>query len=109
MKFAVGQHGEIGGVQWRVVQGRKAPDDLRLDIRCPRFVAVKMDVGFLFADFYAQNERTLALAGYLARSVATTPGQRYINFLVGAQRMGWEVAAEQLAFERAEAASRRVA
>jgi hypothetical protein len=99
--FHAGQSGDIGGVRWRVVRGSKSLRDLRLEIQCPRFVAVKMDLGFLFSDFYAQNERTLSEDGYLARSVATRSGERYLNYLKGAQVLGWEIASEQLAEERA--------
>ncbi|HXH35236.1 MAG TPA: hypothetical protein VNJ54_12635 [Plantibacter sp.] len=105
MKFAPGQAGNIGGVEWRVVQGRKSPSDLRLDLRAVRFVPVSMSVGFLFADFYTQNERTLAIEGYLAASVAREPGARYVNFILGAQRMGWEDAAAQLQAERSAKAA----
>lgn len=98
--FQPGQHGTIGGVEWRIVTGRKSPSDLRLDVRAVRFVPVSMAVGFLFADFYAHNEHTLAVEGYLSRSVAANPGQRYVNFIVGAQRLGWEAARDQLESER---------
>ncbi|MCR4341993.1 MAG: hypothetical protein NUW01_19115 [Gemmatimonadaceae bacterium] len=101
--FHAGQHGDIGGVEWRVVTGRKAPGDLRLDVRAVRFIPVKMDLGFLFADFYAQNERVL----YPHRG--DEAGDRYVNFIRGAMYLGWQDAAEQLAFERAEAAARRAA
>lgn len=100
--FRVGDNGTIGGVSWRVVQGRKSPSDLRLDLYVPRWVPPSMTLGFLFADFYAQNERTLAEEGYLARSVAAQPGQRYLNFLTAAMEpwIGWEGARDQLEYER---------
>lgn len=107
-RFTAGMAGDIGGVQWRVVQGKKSPSDLRLDICCPQFVPVKMDVGFLFADFYADNERVLAAEGYLT-GVAPDAGARYITFLKGAQFAGWEVAADQLHLERAAKAAKRAA
>lgn len=101
MSFHAGMSGDIGGVHWQVLQGRKHPDDLRLDVRAPRFVPVSMALGYLFADFYAQNERTL----YPYRG--DKAGDRYIIACKGAQLLGWEHAAEHLAYERAEARARR--
>lgn len=95
--------GDIGGVRWRVVQGKKSANDLRLDISTDGWIAPRMTLGFLFADFYANNERTLAQEGYLARSVIEQPGKRYLNFIIAAMEpwLGWEVSAAQLEFERA--------
>ena len=98
--FHVGQTGTIGSVRWRIVEGKKSPSDQRLDILCSQFAPVKMDLGFLFADFYAQNERRLAEEGYLSRSVARDAGARYRYFIEGSQLLGWEAASDQLAFER---------
>jgi hypothetical protein len=101
-QFAAGMHGDIGGVQWRVVEGKKSINDLRLDVYIPRWVPPQMSVGFLFADFYAFNERRLSRDGYLARAVADAPGARYLHFLGAAMQewIGWEGAAEQLRLER---------
>lgn len=89
--------GDLSGVRWRIVTGKKGPGDLRLDLLAPRWVPVSMALGFLFADFYAQNEETLypRAAGYSA-------GDRYMHFVNGAAFLGWEVAHEQLLYERTQ-------
>lgn len=103
MSFAPGDCIEIGGVHLRFVQGAKAPNDVRLDIFVPDWTAVSMKLGYVMADFYAQNERIL----YPARG--DQAGDRYIIACQGAQRLGWEDAAAQLDYEREEAKRRRAA
>jgi hypothetical protein len=94
--------GDLAGIQWRIVQGRKSPDDLRLEIRCTDWVPPTMALGFLFADFYAQNEETLRQDGYLRISSGRNAGERYLNFIKGAMFLGWKAAYDQLMFERRE-------
>lgn len=103
MTFKAGDTGTVGGINWRVVQGKKSPSDLRLDLCAPRWIPPSMTLSFLFADFYAQNERTLAQEGYLAPWVAANPGARYLRFVAAAMEpgIGWQVARDQLEIERA--------
>lgn len=103
MTFKVGDVGTVGGVNWRVVQGKKSRSDLRLELFVAQWIPPSMSLGFLFADFYAQNERTLAEEGYLASWVADDPGARYLRFLAAAMEpgIGWQVARDQLEIERA--------
>lgn len=101
VRFHVGQTGFIApAVEWRVVQGKKAPDDLRLDIRSVRFAPVSMKLGFLFADFYAQNEQTLQRRGAIKIRPGVPAHDRYLAFIEGAMHMGWEDASDQLDLER---------
>lgn len=101
MSFRAGDHGEIFGVEWRIVRGRKHPEDLRLEIRTPKFLPVSMVLGYLFADFYAQNERVLY-------PHIRDAGRRYRIAIHGAQTLGWQDAADQLAYEREQANARRL-
>lgn len=93
--FHVGDVGDIAGVRWRVVQGKKAPEDLRLDLCAPRFVPVSMGVGFLLADFLCENEEYL-----YPRAKGFSGGDRYMRFVDGTRLLGWEAAYEQLKQER---------
>lgn len=68
-----------------------------------------MKFNFLCADFYAQNEATLQQQGAIGRREGHEPGERFIGFIKGAMRLGWEDAADQLDFEREEARARRAA
>lgn len=104
MNFTAGDHWDIGGVEARIVTGRKGPDDLRLDLRAREFVPVKMSLGFLFADFFAQNEGVL----YPTKD-GFQGGDLYLHYLKGAVLLGWEAVAEQLEIERARKRERRAA
>lgn len=99
--FKPGDNFELGGVHFRFVQGRKDPDDVRMDLLIPRWVPVSMKLGYVMADFYAQNERVL----YPYRG--DKAGDRYIIACQVAQFAGWEEAAAQLDYEREQAAARR--
>lgn len=101
--FEPGTALELGGVHFRFVQGVKAADDVRMDILVPRWTKVSMKLGYVMADFYAQNERVL----YPHRG--DKAGERYIYACKGAQLLGWEHAADHLDFERAQAQARREA
>jgi hypothetical protein len=94
-RFNAGMGGDIGGVKWRVVQGKKAENDMRLDILVPRWTAVSMGVGFLFADMFHENEDLLypPSRGYQG-------GDMYLRFCEGATRVGWETAYDMLKQQR---------
>jgi hypothetical protein len=94
-RFAPGSHGEFGGIEWRVWRGRKAPEDLRLEIRSMEFVPVPMALGFLLADFFAENEDVL-----FPPSKGFQGGRRYLLYLSRAVRLGWESAVALLNDEK---------
>jgi hypothetical protein len=103
MRFEPGLQFPVAGyTHFRFVQGDKAAKDVRMEIFIPQWTKVSMKLGFVLADFYAQNERVLY--PYLGNKA----GARYISFCRGAQSVGWEAAAEQLDLERAHAAQRRM-
>jgi hypothetical protein len=107
--FKAGVHGRIGEIEWRVVRGKKesrvpGAEDLRLDIRALEFFPVSMGLGFLLAEFFCENEEVL-----YPRAAGYSGGGRYLHFVAGAVRQGWETAAEQLKLEREEADRRRAA
>lgn len=94
--FAAGQCDEIGGIRYRVRQGRKGPDDLVLELEGHRgFVPAKMALGALMADFFYQNEESL-----YPRQFGYRGGDMYFNFLLSAIRRGWREACLELEAER---------
>ena len=88
-------NGHFGGIYWRIVEGRKKPGDLRLDMRAPSWTAVPMALGFLEADFYFQNENHL-----YPPEDGFQGGERYMNFLRGSVYLGWQAAVAQLELEK---------
>lgn len=80
------------GLRWRVVAGVKAPGDMRLEVEGPAgWVPVKMEAGFLLADFFFDNESRL-----YPRSAGFRGGYEYLRALHDAARFGWERAATRL-------------
>ena len=86
-EFKAGQHGEAGrGVEYRVVSGKKGPQDLRLDIRVGGgdWVSAPMGLGFLMHDFFFQNESKQYAQDYRFQG-----GAKYVNACLEAVRDGW--------------------
>lgn len=51
---------ELDGLRWRVVKGRKSPDDLRLEHMTPRgWRPTAMALVFMLTDFWYENEDLL--------------------------------------------------
>lgn len=98
-RFAPGDYGLIGGVEWRVARGNKvAPGDqvdLRLDVRCHEWTPVKMDLGFLMADFLHENEDVL-----YPPSLGFIGGQMYLDYCIRAAREGWLLVSDVLSRQR---------
>lgn len=90
-RFQAGQTGDFNGIQWRIVNGKKHPEDLRLDICSPSWRSIPMALSFLEADFFTENERVLYPNG---------DRDKYLKFLRGAVILGWEVAHDQLEEEK---------
>lgn len=102
MKFEPGDQFPVGGyTHVRFVQGDKAAEDVRMEMLVPQWCKVSMKLGFVLADFYAQNERVLY------PGLGQRAGDKYITFCRAAQFLGWEAAAEQLDLERQIARARR--
>ncbi len=87
------------GLEWRVTKGAKRPGDLVLEVRTPAgWRNVKMETGFLMADFLAENEDVLRDEGYFTSTAVG--GGYYLTHLRLAATEGWSVAAERLNGER---------
>lgn len=96
--FAPGDEGYLpGGIEYRVVQGRKAPGDMRLDIRVKgsAWVPVPMNLGALLADFHFQVEDIL-----YPRGCGLQGGEKYMRFLRTAVNEGHEAASGSLYREK---------
>lgn len=102
-RWEAGQTGMVGGIPWRVVQGYKRPDDLRLEFFFSGrgWVAVKMEVGFLLADFFFENEEVLYPRendhGY---PTGRDGGLYYLRAATHAAHYGWEAARDKLGDEK---------
>jgi hypothetical protein len=102
--FHVGEEGDCGrGFRYRVRQGRKGPTDKILDVASDRgaYVPVSMELGFLLADFFRQNEDELYLP-----SLGLDGGDMYLNRVLCAARNGWRSEADRLRGEREARAAR---
>jgi hypothetical protein len=87
------------GIAWRVSPGAKTERDLVLEVRTANgWRNVKMETGFLMADFLAENEDVLVADGYFP--AASAGADYYLNFLRIAATDGWQAAAERLEAER---------
>jgi hypothetical protein len=92
--FQVGDAGIAGGVNWRIVEGRKAPGDMRLEWYVnERWQPVSMDTIFVAVDVICQNEDFLY--PYPARG-----GQLLIRAIGDARLYGYEYASGWLALQR---------
>ena len=96
--FRVGDSGELGGIQWRIVQGSKTENDFVLQIRCAEWTKPKMALSFLLADFHTQSEDLLVADGYFKRPAIG--GQMFLNSVRNATQVGWQWASERLEEQR---------
>jgi hypothetical protein len=94
-QFRAGAVGQAGGVEYRIVQGKKHPDDLRLDLRARDWVPVGMALGFLLSDFFNENENVL-----YPPEQGFKGGKMWLDYLIGAAEAGWEAAADLLRDQR---------
>lgn len=105
--FSAGQSGVAGGVEYRILEGRKQSrsglPDLRIDLRSRSWVPVGMPLLFLLYDFLCENEDVLYPPPQYQG------GEMLTRFLEGARQVGWEAAADALADQRQRAANRRSA
>ncbi len=85
---------DMNGLLFRIVQGKKGPDDRRLDVET-RFLPVHMRLGGLLADFFYENEGIL-----YPPDEGFAGGNYYLGYLHQAARQGWQVADDKLQEER---------
>lgn len=101
-RWKVGDKGMVSGIPYRIVQGRKAADDLVIELYANgRWRRVGMEVGFLLADFFADNEDRVLYPNDRARRVAAGGGEYYMSECWRAVKDGWQSAAQKLRLERA--------
>jgi hypothetical protein len=94
----------IGGVRIRVVKGRKAPNDMKLEICCnedatsleQRWQAVPMTLVAYMTEFFYKNEDVL-----YPRSEGYLGGEKFLMFLRDAVENGYETATAGLEWEKA--------
>lgn len=87
------------GLQWRVEQGQKTANDLVLLVATSNgWRHVKMETGFLMADFMALNEDQLVDDDYFSKTAAG--GAYYLRHLRLAMSEGWQAASSKLEAER---------
>lgn len=105
-----GDHGTIGGnFTWRVVRGRKGEGDLILQLYVNgQFRNVPMELGFMFADFFPENEEQVLYPDDGAKRVAGGGGDYYMSECQRARKHGWRSAADKLIRERAARCRRRL-
>lgn len=87
------------GLDWQVIPGRKRPSDLVLQVWTRSgWQHVKMETGFLLADFFGENEDVLRGEGYFS---GTAEGSGYyLRHCRLAASEGWSAAATRLNTER---------
>jgi len=93
-RFHEGEQFEIGNVQYRVVRGKKGPDDLRIDRRfATDWQPVTLDDTFLILDFIADNENVLY-------PPPAKGGAKVLEAVKIALQFGWRRARHDLHLER---------
>lgn len=91
--------GTVSGIDLRIVQGSKAPDDLRLDAHINgEWVPLRMELAFFLVDFFAENEQALKAH----RSFWKENGDAYfMKHVIQAWKEGWKVPAMAVRNQRA--------
>lgn len=93
-RWRAGDERDIDGLRFRVTQGVKSPDDLRLDVKADgSWRAVHMRLGAFLADFFFENEDVLY-------PPPAKGGRKYLTYLRDATRYGWTKADAVLRIER---------
>lgn len=94
--FTAGEHGEVSGFRYRIVEGQKKPGDLVLEIfNGERWVKVSMELGGFLADFHYQVEDHL-----YPRTSGHKGGEKYFEHMRRAVKNGWRFASAILTSER---------
>lgn len=84
--------GTYAGLEWKIIPGEKAPNDLVLVVRVSDWTYVPMAWGALFADFHYQVEDILYPHG--------KGGKKYLEHVRRAASYGWEYATRFLDSEK---------
>lgn len=108
-QFNIGDSGNIGGIEWRVVRGEKTLNDIVLQFRIgdSEWVKPKMAVGFLQHDFHTQAEDRLKADGYF--NTSALGGGMYANLARSAGQVGWEWSAGKVEGQREQRRRREAA
>jgi len=102
-RFHAGQTGEVDGIPFRILRGKKKPDDLVLELYAGgQWRRIRMDLGFLLAAFFFENEEVL----YPPSGRRQIGGDYYMRECWDAIYYGWESAAQKLRQERAQRVQR---
>lgn len=101
-RFHAGERFTVQGIELRVVQGRKSPDDLRLEmLQDGWWRPLPMALTFLELDFYVDNEGALTMY----RNHWKFNGESFfLRVLWKVLAEGWQAAADELAEQRARRA-----
>lgn len=91
-RWQAGDNFWCDGIRYRVVEGRKKPGDLRLERRIDgEWQPVRMESGFMLADFFFENEHVV-----FPRADGYRGGYEYLKELHNAARHGWEATQRKL-------------
>jgi hypothetical protein len=94
--FTPGDNGEINGVVWRVVAGRKADGDMAVELRTAEWVRTKMALPLLLSDFHYQVEDIL-----FPRALGQYGGEYFLHAVAQSCREhGWEQVSKRVELER---------
>ena len=94
-EFAAGDTFELAGIWFRVVEGRKGPEDLRMDwLTESGWVAIPFVVLYLLTHFLTENEDVLY-------PPPAAGGDKLMTELWWARRRGWRHAEARLEAEKA--------
>jgi hypothetical protein len=105
--YEPGRFFNFGQLDLRIVQGEKAPEDRRLDVRCPTWEPVKMALGGLLTDFFYENEQILyPPTPNVGRGRGQRGGAYYLDAMKEAAATGWRPVALRIEAERSAANGR---
>lgn len=93
-QLVAGDAGVAGGVNWRIVAGRKAPGDLRIELYVnDRWIPARLDTLFVVVDLVCQNEDFLY-------PWPKRGGLMVLDAIAKARLLGFEQASGWLALQR---------
>lgn len=96
-RFQDGEEGTLlGGFDYRIVRGRKGPDDLVLQLKGPsEYRHVPMELGFMVTDFFVENENMLYREEFRYEG-----GRYYLRKLRETLDKGWRPVSDELQAQR---------
>ena len=97
-RWEAGWTDNVSGIEFRIVEGRKEPGDLRMEWRTAGgWLPVKMSAVFMLTDFFVENEQHLK---QFRPHWTETGADYFFRFLSMAVQDGWTAAAGQLEEQR---------